>query len=103
MRADWDHRARENVFYYIASSKDDWDPAEFYASGEQSVEGFIRPDMGEIWPAEDLVERTLRRQRYLPQPFPRQDEGSRNRMRRRTHDSGACRHLRRSARRGRQR
>ena len=26
MRADWDHRARENVFYYIASSKDDWDP-----------------------------------------------------------------------------
>ena len=28
MRADWDHRARENVFYYIASSKDDWDPAE---------------------------------------------------------------------------
>ena len=48
MRADWDHRARENVFYYIASSKDDWDPAEFYASGEQSVEGFIRPDMGEI-------------------------------------------------------
>ena len=48
MRADWDHRARENVFYYIASSKDDWDPAEFYASGEQSVEESIRPDMGEI-------------------------------------------------------
>ena len=48
MRADWDHRARENAFYYIASSKDDWDPAEFYASGEQSVEEIIRPDMDEI-------------------------------------------------------
>ncbi len=48
MRADWDHRARENAFYYIASSKNDWDPAEFYASGEQSVEEIIRPDMDEI-------------------------------------------------------
>jgi len=48
MRADWDGRARENAFYYIASSKDDWDPADFYASGEQSVEEIIRPDMDEI-------------------------------------------------------
>ena len=48
MRADWDDRARENAFYYIASSKEDWDPADFYASGEQSVEEIIRPDMDEI-------------------------------------------------------
>ncbi len=48
MRGDWDRRARENAFYYIASSKTDWDPDEFYASGEASVAEIITPDLEQI-------------------------------------------------------
>lgn len=44
MRRDWDERARENAFYYIASSRDDWTPAEFFASGEESVRELVIAD-----------------------------------------------------------
>jgi ubiquinone/menaquinone biosynthesis C-methylase UbiE len=48
MRRDWDARARENAFYYIASSRDDWTPADFFASGEESVRELIVDDRERI-------------------------------------------------------
>ena len=48
MRGDWDRRARENAFHYIASSRTDWDPDEFYASGEASVAETVTPDLDQI-------------------------------------------------------
>lgn len=44
MRRDWDARARENAFYYIASSRDDWTPEQFFASGEESVRELVIAD-----------------------------------------------------------
>ena len=48
MRRDWDRRARENAFHYIASSRTDWDRAAFYASGEASVADTVLPDLERI-------------------------------------------------------
>lgn len=48
MRQDWDARARENAFYYIASSRDDWTPEAFFQSGEESVREFVIADRDEI-------------------------------------------------------
>jgi SAM-dependent methyltransferase len=53
MRRDWDARARENAFYYIASSRDDWTPAEFFASGEESVRELIVADRDGICGGKD--------------------------------------------------
>jgi cyclopropane fatty-acyl-phospholipid synthase-like methyltransferase len=53
MRRDWDARARENAFFYIASSREDWTPAEFFASGEQSVHELIVADRDAICHAKD--------------------------------------------------
>jgi SAM-dependent methyltransferase len=48
MRDDWDARARENAFYYIASSRDDWTNDEFFASGEESVRVLAGEDLDAI-------------------------------------------------------
>ena len=48
MRSDWDRRARENAFHYVASSQADWDLEEFYVSGKDSVSKTILPDMDSI-------------------------------------------------------
>ena len=48
MREDWDARARENAFYYIASSRDDWTDEEFFASGEESVRVLAGEDLDAI-------------------------------------------------------
>ena len=48
MREDWDARARENAFHYIADSQDEWRPEEFFASGEESVRRLILNDMDSI-------------------------------------------------------
>ena len=53
MRRDWDARARENAFYYIASSRDDWTPAEFFASGQDSVRELIIADRDVICRGKD--------------------------------------------------
>jgi cyclopropane fatty-acyl-phospholipid synthase-like methyltransferase len=53
MRRDWDARARENAFYYIASSRDDWTPEEFFASGEESVRELIIADRDVICRGKD--------------------------------------------------
>ena len=53
MRADWDHRARENVFYYIASSKDDWDPRRKRMAGSMVCGGEwgVRLNSDPPWPS----------------------------------------------------
>lgn len=43
MRRDWDERARKDAFYYIASSRQDWDPTSFLASGENDFERLVAP------------------------------------------------------------
>ena len=53
MRRDWDARARENAFYYIASSREDWTPADFFASGEESVRELILADRDVICRGKD--------------------------------------------------
>lgn len=48
MTLDWDYRARKNARHFIATAKESWSNAEFFASGEQTVENFIRNDMQNI-------------------------------------------------------
>jgi ubiquinone/menaquinone biosynthesis C-methylase UbiE len=43
MRRDWDERARENAFLYIASWRDDWDETSFFESGEQDYRRLVEP------------------------------------------------------------
>ena len=45
MREEWDARARENAFHYIASSREEWRVEEFLGSGEESVEEAILDDL----------------------------------------------------------
>jgi SAM-dependent methyltransferase len=48
MRDDWDRRARENARHYVATGKDSWSDAEFFASGERTVEEEIVTDLTNI-------------------------------------------------------
>ena len=45
MREDWDARARENAFHYIASSQEEWRVEEFFSAGEESVQEAILDDL----------------------------------------------------------
>lgn len=53
MRKDWDRRAFENPLYFIATGNEHWDPKEFYASGEQTVQAYILSDMENICQGQD--------------------------------------------------
>jgi len=44
MRQDWDARARENARYYVANGRRDWNDEDFFASGEETVKGYIATD-----------------------------------------------------------
>lgn len=59
MREDWDRRARENAFHYVASGRDDWTEEEFAASGEQSVRELILADAARLCPDGDWKAKTL--------------------------------------------
>ncbi len=48
MRQEWDARARENALHYINDSKGEWQPEEFFASGEESVRRLILDEMDSI-------------------------------------------------------
>src|ERR1700687_1085611 len=48
MRADWDHRARENARHYVNTANTAWTDEEFFASGERTVAEEILTDMGNI-------------------------------------------------------
>ena len=41
MRRDWDERARRDALRYIATWRQDWDPASFFASGEEDYQRFV--------------------------------------------------------------
>jgi ubiquinone/menaquinone biosynthesis C-methylase UbiE len=43
MRRDWNERARQNAFLYIASWRDDWTEESFFASGEADVQRIVHP------------------------------------------------------------
>ena len=48
MREDWDARARENAFHYIASAKEEWRVEEFFGGGEKSAQEAIFDDLETI-------------------------------------------------------
>jgi SAM-dependent methyltransferase len=48
MREDWDDRARENAYHFVATGREHWTDEEFYASGEQTVEDHVLSDMERI-------------------------------------------------------
>lgn len=48
MRDDWDVRARMNALHYTNTARDDWDEAEYHASGEQNVREHICNDVENI-------------------------------------------------------
>ncbi len=43
MREDWNERARQDAFLYIASWRKDWDEASFFASGEEDYRKLVAP------------------------------------------------------------
>ena len=43
MREDWNERARQDAFLYIASWRKDWDEASFFASGEEDYLSLVAP------------------------------------------------------------
>jgi len=45
MRHDWDERARQNAFHYIASWREDWNPQTFFASGEEDYQRLVAPPL----------------------------------------------------------
>jgi SAM-dependent methyltransferase len=48
LRQAWDERARENAKHYIATLQPEWTDADFFASGEATVDGHIRTDLENI-------------------------------------------------------
>jgi ubiquinone/menaquinone biosynthesis C-methylase UbiE len=43
MRQDWNERARQDAFLYIASWRKDWDEDSFFASGDQDYQDLVVP------------------------------------------------------------
>jgi ubiquinone/menaquinone biosynthesis C-methylase UbiE len=43
MRQDWNDRARNDAFHFIASWRSDWDEASFFASGEEDYARLVSP------------------------------------------------------------
>ena len=56
MKRDWDERARENARYYVATGKEDWSDADFFASGERAVAEDVLTDMTNICQGKDPKE-----------------------------------------------
>ena len=48
IRQAWDERARENARHYIATLQSEWTDADFFASGEATVQGHILTDLENI-------------------------------------------------------
>lgn len=43
MRQDWDQRARDDAFHFIASWRKDWTPELFFESGEEDYRRLVEP------------------------------------------------------------
>lgn len=48
MRQDWNERARQDPFLYIASWRKDWDETSFFASGEADYNKLVEPVLREL-------------------------------------------------------
>jgi ubiquinone/menaquinone biosynthesis C-methylase UbiE len=48
MRRDWNERARQDAFLYIASWHKDWDETSFFASGEADYQKFVEPVLQQL-------------------------------------------------------
>lgn len=48
MRRDWDERARQDAFHYIASWKDNWNEETFFASGESDYQRLVEPILSRL-------------------------------------------------------
>lgn len=48
LRQAWDQRARENAKHYIATLQPEWTDADFFASGQSTVDGHILTDLENI-------------------------------------------------------
>jgi len=48
MRQEWDERARENAYHYVASSREKWSEEEFDRSGFASTEHVVIADLARI-------------------------------------------------------
>ena len=59
MRREWDERAKENARYYVATGKEEWTDAEFFASGRQTVAEEILTDMTNICQGKDPKQMTV--------------------------------------------
>jgi len=43
MRRDWNERAEENAYYWVESSRTNWDKEEYYRKGEEDVQRYVFP------------------------------------------------------------
>ena len=48
MQAEWDQRARQNAYHFIASGHDDWSEEDFDQSGRDSVQSMVVDDLETI-------------------------------------------------------
>lgn len=48
MRTEWDQRARENAYHYVANNRESWSEEDFDQSGRESVEKYILRDLERI-------------------------------------------------------
>ncbi len=48
MRKDWNERARQNAFFYIASWRKDWNEQSFFESGEADYEKLVAPALFQL-------------------------------------------------------
>jgi len=48
MRNDWNERARQNAFFYIASWRQDWNEQTFFESGESDYQNVVAPVLSQL-------------------------------------------------------
>ena len=53
MRRDWDRRARRNAMHFVNNGRENWDEAEFFATGEENVREQILGDMENVCQGRD--------------------------------------------------
>ena len=56
MRTEWDERARENAYYYVASGQQEWSEEEFDRSGFATTEHVVLDDLARITGGRDPKE-----------------------------------------------
>jgi SAM-dependent methyltransferase len=58
MQRDWDERAHRNAMHFTNSDREDWNEAEYAATGEQNIHEYIANDMENI--CQDADPRAMR-------------------------------------------